>query len=89
MAWEEDIRFSLLPSRIEPIRKTLRGTTSQFFDILNELAEQIAAPLKKKNPAGKYDIKVVFKDPPNMAKLSKQLSALVRDVEMNPMNWLG
>lgn len=89
LAWEEEMRFTLLPSRIEPIQKTLRGTTAQSLDELNRLANKIEAPLKRKNPAGKHTLKIVFKDPPNMAKLSKQLSSLLSDVERNPQNWVG
>ena len=89
LRWEEDVRFTLLPNRIETIQKTLRDTTVQFFGELNNLADKLEAPFKKKNPAGKYKLKVDFKDPPNMVKLSKQLSMLLRDVEQNPHNWTG
>jgi len=87
--WENEMRFTLLPTRIAPIRKTLRGATAQSFDELNGLADKIEAPLKRKNPAGKYTIQIAFKDPPNMRKLSKQLSELLCDVEQNPQNWIG
>lgn len=89
LIWEEEMCFTLLPDRIEPIRKTLRGTTGQAFDELNRLADKLEAPFKKKNLTGKYTVKIVFKDPPNMRKLSKQLSELLSDVEKNPQNWIG
>jgi hypothetical protein len=88
LVWEEEMRFTLLPSQFGPIQKTLRGMTSQSLDELNSVANKLEAPFKKKNPAGNYKLKIVFKDPPNTAKLSKQLSALLRDMEKNPQNWI-
>lgn len=89
LLWEEEMRFTLLPSRIEPIQKTLCGTTAQAFEELNGLADKLETPFKKKKPAGKYTIKIAFKDPPNMRKLSRRLSELLNDVERNPQNWIG
>jgi uncharacterized protein DUF4062 len=89
LAWEEEIRFTSLPPQIQDIQETLRGTTAQFVEQLNDLADKLEAPFKKENPFGKYEITLLFKDPPNMPKLNRQLSLLQKDIERNPWNWVG
>jgi hypothetical protein len=79
----------LLPTQVGHIQNTLCGTTIQFLEEINSLVNQLEAPFQKKNPVGKYKITVEFKDPPNIAKLLRQLSVLEKDIERNPQNWIG
>jgi hypothetical protein len=89
LEWEKEVRFTLLPTQVGHIQNTLCGTTIQFLEEINSLVNQLEAPFQKKNPVGKYKITVEFKDPPNIAKLLRQLSVLEKDIERNPQNWIG
>ncbi len=89
LTWEEEVRFTSLPAKIQPVQETLRGTTAQFIEELNTLADKLETPFKKENPAGTYEITVAFKDPPNMSRLNEQLASLQEDIEQNPQNWVG
>ena len=87
--WEEEIRFTALPTQLQEIQKTLRGTTEQFFAEVISLADKLDTPFKMKMPSGKHDINLAFNDPANMPELNRQLSQLQQDIEINPGNWIG
>ena len=87
--WEEEIRFTILPEKLRSVQENLRSATTQLLEELNSLAAKIEAPLKKTEPSGIHKLQVFFKEPRQIAKLNKQLSALVADVQKNPQDWIG
>jgi len=87
LAWEEEVRFTILPDQVSQIGETLRGTTKQIVAELNTLADRLEEPFGNRNPEGTYNIQLVFKEPENIAKLTAQIAELTVRVENDPLAW--
>jgi hypothetical protein len=77
--WETDVRFVIISDAFASLKQRMEGWTSQIFDEIDNVPEQLTEPFKQPDPRGVYNVQLVFKEPPGLAEAMVELQNLQND----------